>query len=278
MATPGTLVATTDALWLSFGSGLWRVDPSTNRVTKTFTLGLGPDFLAFAFNSLWATNFDAQLVLRIDPASGQVVARIPTPHPQGIVATNEGVWVANHHEGTVTLIDPATNRSNGLVSVGPTGPNGPQGMAVIDGKVWVGMLNASQVVAFDPATRKVVSAVAHVPAPCGNMAASGTQLWISECLEQKSVDQIDMAAGRLMRSLWVDAYAGTPIPVADGIWLPLTSARFLKLSDETGQPIEAVSLPSDCAAPDVSASTVAFGSIWVVCERSLLRFDPSDLP
>jgi YVTN family beta-propeller protein len=265
-------------MWVASATGLWGVDPATNRVTKTVTLPVGPEFLTYGFNSLWLTNFDAQVVLRVDPASGHVLARIPTAHPQGIVTTAEGVWVANHHEGKVTLIDPATNEAAAAVPVGPTGPSGPQGMAVIDGMIWVGMFNASQVVAVDPATRTVTTTVKDLSAPCGDLAASGSDLWVSECGEQKSVDQVDLSTGTFIRNTWVAGYVGTPIPVTDGVWLPLNgAARLLRMSDVTGQPVDAIGLP-DCARDDLSSASVAFGSIWITCGQSLLRLAPSQLP
>ena len=77
----------------------------------------------------------------------------------------------------------------------------------------------------------------------------------------------------------VGGFAGSPIPVADGAWLPLSSpARLLKMSDATGQPTDAIGLPSDCASGDLDDDTIAFGSIWIQCIQSLLRFTPSDLP
>jgi hypothetical protein len=278
-AMRGRVVATRDALWVGFDTGLWRVDPKSNRVTRTVTLGQTTDFLAFGFDSLWADNYDTSTVLRIDPANGHTIATLGVADPQGIVVTEEGVWVASHHSGAVVLIDPTTNQGGADVVVGPSGSSGPSTMTVIDGKVWVGIPNASQVVGFDPATRAVVTTVANVQSPCGDMATSGGDLWVAECLDQPAINQIALDSGTFVQSMPAGSFVGTPVPVADGVWLPLTSpARLLKMSDATGQPVDAIGLPSDCSSQDLDDATVAFGSIWILCPQSLLRFAASDLP
>ena len=50
------------------------------------------------------------------------------------------------------------------------------------------------------------------------------------------------------------------------------------MSDATVQPTDGIGLPSDCASGDLDDDTIAFGSIWIQCIQSLLRFTPSDLP
>ena len=276
----GPMLATADAVWIGIGDGLLKVDPATNKVAKTIPLTISPEFLAFGFSSLWVTNFDSQVVLRVDPVTGRTLASIPATFPQGIVATPDGIWVANHRDGTVSRIDPQTNKITATVSVGPKGPSGPQRMLIVDGKIWVGMSNASQVVEVDPATKSVVVTVTGVPSPCGDMAVSGKDLWISECGDQKSVDRVDVASGKLISNTWVAGNVGTPIPVADGVWLPLNTQRLLKISANTGRPVDAVALPSGCTSDsDIPNAVVAFGSIWVGCQNSaVLRLAPSALP
>ena len=273
------LAATGDALWVGSDTGLWRLDPKSNRITKTITFGQVTDFLAFGFDSLWVDNYDTSTVLRIDPANGHTIATIRIADPQGIAVTGEGVWVASHHSGAVALIDPKTNQSGAGVVVGPSGSNGPQTMAVTDGKVWVGVSNASQVVGFDPGARAVVTTVARVRTPCGDMVASGSDLWVSECLEQPAVDEIALDSGTFTKSAAVGGFVGTPVPIADGVWLPISSpARLLKMSNTAGQPVDAIALLPACTSQDLDAAAVAFGSIWIMCPQTLLRLAPSDLP
>jgi streptogramin lyase len=59
-----------DALWVTgFGNGaVYRIDPDTNAIAGTFDTGLGnlgPPIVAF--DSVWTSALDANLVLRLDP-------------------------------------------------------------------------------------------------------------------------------------------------------------------------------------------------------------------
>jgi YVTN family beta-propeller protein len=273
------MIATPDALWISYDGGLARVDPAANKVTRTITVAGGATYIAYGFGSFWVPNFDDELLRRVDVATGRTVAEIPVRDPMDLAATAEGVWVANHHTGTVSLIDPGTNAVTATVSVGPTGPSGPKGVAVIDGKVWVAVINTAQVAAIDPATRQVTETIPQVAAPAGPLAAMGSNLWVSEDGMQRSIDQVDLQRGAEISNTWVSGDVGTPLPVADGVWLPVGGSgtgRLLKLDAATDQPADAVTVPAGCQ-PDAAAA--AFGSIWINCDNgTLLRLAPSDLP
>jgi YVTN family beta-propeller protein len=73
-------------------------------------------------------------VVRIDPGSRSVTARIPVgPSPAGIALGTGSVWVANSGDGTVTRINPNTDRVQATIAVGGS----PQALTVADGRVWV---------------------------------------------------------------------------------------------------------------------------------------------
>jgi YVTN family beta-propeller protein len=72
--------------------------------------------------------------VRVDPASGKVVAQIQVGNgPTGIAFGVGGAWVANSLDGTVSRIDPETNAVRGVIPVG----NGPAAVAVDRRGVWV---------------------------------------------------------------------------------------------------------------------------------------------
>ena len=74
------------------------------------------------------------LVLRIDPREGRVVAQIPVGRGGSAIAIAGGsVWVANEFDGTVSRIDP---RTNSVVATIPVGGS-PHDLAVQGGAVWL---------------------------------------------------------------------------------------------------------------------------------------------
>ena len=65
------------------------------------------------------------------------------------------MWVADHHDGAITRIDPKTNRVVATIPIGPTGADGPLTMTAGPDGVCVGVPNIGSVVRIDPATNKV---------------------------------------------------------------------------------------------------------------------------
>jgi YVTN family beta-propeller protein len=80
-------------------AALWRVDPGTVRVTQTISIGKQLTYLptfdiAIGAGAIWVTNFDAGTVVRVDPRTLTVVAKIHVGnHPSGIKVGADRVWV-----------------------------------------------------------------------------------------------------------------------------------------------------------------------------------------
>jgi YVTN family beta-propeller protein len=78
---------------------LWRVDPRTVRVTQTITLGSANSYLAtldvaLGSGSVWVTNYEEGTLVRVDPNSLDVIAKIKIgSHPYGITVGAGRVWV-----------------------------------------------------------------------------------------------------------------------------------------------------------------------------------------
>jgi DNA-binding beta-propeller fold protein YncE len=78
------------------GDVVLRIDPRTNRVVDRFPVD-PPSGLAFGHGSVWATSAGHGTLSRIDPQTGEVVAKIEVGRRAVDVAADEGsgaVWVA----------------------------------------------------------------------------------------------------------------------------------------------------------------------------------------
>jgi hypothetical protein len=110
----------------SIGWAIARIDPVTRSVVRTIPLDCDPlctpNQVAVTDEAVWvtaSTGYPEQgLVIRIDPATNQVVARIDVPgDPRDLVAGRDGVWVVSLTHwtaccvggGTLYRIDAATN-------------------------------------------------------------------------------------------------------------------------------------------------------------------------
>jgi virginiamycin B lyase len=102
------------SVWaISSGEGnVYRVNPTTRKVTAMITVAEGPRFTTEGAGSLWVLTQSDGNVSRIDPATNKVTAVIPVhvPGKGGEICYGGGfIWVTM--DGTpVTRIDPATNK------------------------------------------------------------------------------------------------------------------------------------------------------------------------
>jgi len=128
---------------------LFMIDPPTNRViTKLVLPALSvPSGVAAGEGAVWVADVFHDTILRIEPRLRSssplshsdklaVVARIRVGSaPSAVAVGRRSVWVTNKLDGTVSRIDPATNRVVGTFRVGAW----PDHVAVDAGNVWVAL-------------------------------------------------------------------------------------------------------------------------------------------
>jgi streptogramin lyase len=108
---PKQIVLTADSVWVACdaGNALVRIDPEAYQVIDTLDVGFGPVELEQGFDSLWVRNRQHELD-RIDPATGEVVAKIPgfaSSPSLGLSFGGGFVW-ASSLDG-MAAIDPESN-------------------------------------------------------------------------------------------------------------------------------------------------------------------------
>jgi DNA-binding beta-propeller fold protein YncE len=148
-----------------------RIDPRTNTVAWERTPDLDPAAIAAAADAVWLLGDlgHSSTLERLDPATGQPVARIPVgPYDFGGVAATEGaVWVsgtarAGSNAGTIQRVDPTTSTVTATIAVRGFEPTelatGPQGVYALGLRRGQGGVNAGGGVArIDPATVAVAA-------------------------------------------------------------------------------------------------------------------------
>ena len=113
---------------------LWRIDPTTGRIVRTYQLGFAPQQVEVAAGSIWVVDGFADEVVRIDPRSGRKLARIPVGRVASGLAFGDGsIWVGSNVDRTVERIDPRANRVIATIRVRER----PRDLAFGGGSVWV---------------------------------------------------------------------------------------------------------------------------------------------
>jgi YVTN family beta-propeller protein len=175
------IAASPEAIWVSnYADGtISRIDPTTNQVAATVTIGGSPFGMAAGFGSLWVANENDGKVSRLDPATNQVTASVQThDNAESLVVAAGAVWVSYYGAkdqpgGVVSRIDPATNSVVAAVSVGTN----PVYLASGGGYVWVALEGEASIVQINPATNAIVHRVA-VGAKSEGIAASDHAVWV----------------------------------------------------------------------------------------------------
>jgi DNA-binding beta-propeller fold protein YncE len=154
-----------------------RFDLRTREVVSTVAVGKTPIFTTFGFGSVWVSNYDddtvsvispgstsaetirvedgplgiatgygsvwvvcywRQQLLRIDPSSRRVVARIEIGRgPLSVAAGSGGVWVTNRDSRTISRVDPRSNRIVAEIPI--PSPASPYGIVTGGDAVWVSL-------------------------------------------------------------------------------------------------------------------------------------------
>ena len=96
--------------------------------------------------------------------------------PMSLVAGGGSIWVANHDDGTVSRIDPRTNRVAATIRVGGQ----PWGLAYGAGSLWVGNDEESSVARVD------VSCWSRTKRRCARRPAESSSGKGIECTKQRT--------------------------------------------------------------------------------------------
>jgi YVTN family beta-propeller protein len=205
-------------------------------------------------------------------------ARIPVVGGPVSLAVAEGsVWVANQEAGTVSRIDPASNRVvetiKAAVFVGGTlAGSSHQVITAGAGAVWVAHGNSTA--RIDPATNRVTATWPFGPGSGGLLVSQGA-LWVSQ--DDGTVLRVDAATGKQVARVRVASGVGRmPLGLAtlDGaVWAASTGVTVVRIDPGTnraGPPIELDSLSP------TRELAIAAGSLWLAMDDgSVLRIDPA---
>jgi virginiamycin B lyase len=282
---PRSLVADGGSIWVLTGGGqVLRIDQSTNRVAATFDVDPAPNDGAFPLavtpDGIWVSEFDENVVLRVDPKSGSVVAKIESgPNPAGLGGDHAAIWATNHRGGSVSHIDPATNKVVASVSVGDPGPGGPHEIGLGLGSVWVSAGKAGTVVRIDPRSNRIQAAI-NVPSgasACSGFAIDDTAVWVPSCGDAKLMTRIDPKSNTASAAIELGGYGADPALIDGAPWLVVSDAdtssspgRLVRIDPSTNKLDRAVSLGDAFAGGNV---VVTADSLWVgdLGENRVLR-------
>ena len=175
--------------------------------------------------------------------------------PSAIAVGLNSVWVATGEDGTVTLIDPATNQTQ-TIAVGAD----PGGLVVTGGSVWVTNTAPATASRIAPAANAVAQAIQAGASPSG--IAAGRDVWVVNSADG-TVSKI--IGGRTLAVSPPDPSWQLPEGVAvigDSVWitnnLDGTVARISTTGTSVADTVRVGAQPTQIAAVD--------GHVWVATQ------------
>jgi hypothetical protein len=164
------------SIWaLDSAGSLYRLNPSTAVIVKRVRLGTVAAYnIWIGGGSVWVADDQGARVVRVSPAAGKVVARIPVGDgPADMAFSGAVAWAINHRDQTLTRIDLGTNQSRELTDLGG---DAPERMVWLGGSLWV-TGRGTDLLKVDPSSGSVERTI-EIGASGIDVAAAGGTLWV----------------------------------------------------------------------------------------------------
>jgi len=257
------------AVWDANETGVTKIDPRTNAVVKEIPITGGSFAVAAGREGVWITNPppdnalyrinprsggvtlrrsfpsrpitaqvvgegfvwvpDADEVLKIDPSTGRVVARIPFNYPNvgaGALAVGEGsVWIADPADvptegslefGVVVRIDARTGRIITKIPV-----ERADGVVVGAGAVWARSSETEEVTEINPATNLPIQTI---PVRRADWIAVGQgAVWVLDEDIHTAV-RINPATGVVVTTIKLPQTERAIFAGPEGVWVPVAGS------------------------------------------------------
>jgi len=184
-----------NGIWFTTTSGLVQYDLRIHQASQEVARyrivhgrhRFGLTGIAYGGGSMWVASFEENEVVRVDPGTGKVQARIPVRLPGWLAYGDNGLWTTSDVDG-VERIDPATNTVAAIARV----PNPIDEVRVGDGFAWATNAPKGVVYKIDSSGQVVATYAtgdgAHEP------SFSGGKLWVSNA-GAGTLTSIDAASG-----------------------------------------------------------------------------------
>jgi YVTN family beta-propeller protein len=225
------LAAAGEDVWVwSCHLTLVRVDPKSTQVAQQLEIfrdvgafsGLSCA-LATEPGSVWVPlNYPREELVHVEAptdAPASISERVPVPAgPRSAMAIGAGsIWLADHSDGAVRRLDPATGAITATVRLG----DGPSAMVFGHGSAWVANDVEDSVTRIDPRTTSVVRAISVGSDPVA-LAVGPEAIWVANAGDG-TVSRIDPETNTVTKTITV---GHRPLGVAVGddlVWVTVRS-------------------------------------------------------
>ena len=236
-----------------------------------YDVGGGPDWLAMTEDSVWTNSKGTDVVIKMDPKSNEVLAKVPVKKPcSGFAVAAGTLWSPSCEENVIYRIDLKTNEVVAKVPVGPANTEG--GIAFGAGSAWMPSDPKGIVSRIDPATNKVIAEI-KVPSDSFTAVFGYGLVWVSST-EHSVVSVIHPATNQVIAEIPTDK---NPRFMAAGegyVWtLNQGTGTVTKIDPRTMKVVATIDVGMPGAGGDIATGE---GAVWVTQKTIPVgRIDPS---
>jgi streptogramin lyase len=253
-------------------------------VAGSARVGLRQPFgVAAAEDSIWATEYGAGNLVRIDPKTMRVIESTHVGLRASHVVVQSGVaWVVDDLGGNVIGVDTRTNLIRTTIPLRPTPNLRPSAIAAADGAVWVtvGATSGSgiryvfsgQLVRILPTGTATPESLS-IPGVLAGVAVGGGAVWVASQLEPTTVYRIDPAAHQVVATIPTGhPISGALAYLAPNLWVANQDGYLTQIDARTNRVVGNFEVGS----PEWPALVAAGDAIWISAplDNLVARFDP----
>jgi streptogramin lyase len=257
---PRMLAVAGGKMWLTSSAGIVSIDPSTDEATAP---ALGPGSALYGQDdTIWQTTPRLGRVTRYRVPGLEPDVVINVDNPEGVDGDATGVWVADHHAGSVLRLDPTSGAIVETIRIGPEGPSGPMNPRVVPSGIWLAVPNASAIARIDSATNLALTIPSRQSVPCGGTTVADDAVWVSTCDDDYAI-HVDPTTNIVVGLADVGGPNGLPLLIAGRPWVPVRN-RIVRIDPETDT-VDRILAFGDGRFKGI-ATIEGFGSVWIGSE------------
>jgi YVTN family beta-propeller protein len=268
---PDWMAVTPDSVWVTSSRAgvITQLDAKTNQVGRTISIAKPCSGLLFAFGSLWIPSCGDHTLVRADPVSGSILARVaagPADSEGGITGGAGSVWLVTDSKGALTRIDAGTNQVQARITI----PSGSYNPFFADGFVWVSSHDHDALIKVDPAANKVIATIPVGKGPRFLTYGAGSVWTLNQ--GDGTVSRVDTASSRLSATINA-GIPGTGGEIAfgfDAVWATVMGFPITRIDPATNK------VSAQWAGAGGDSIRTGFGSLWLtnLMTGTIWRFAP----
>jgi DNA-binding beta-propeller fold protein YncE len=188
--------------------------------------------LVNAFTSLWTGDCSSGTLLRIDPKTAKVTAKVASgigPAAMGLAATGDSVWLLTDARGTLSRIDPEQNQVVAELRV----PADCTSLTFGETALWLACPAEDRVLRVDPQTNLVDKSI-EVSARPEAVAIGEGSIWVL-CAKDGKIERIDPKTNKVSKTIELGAPAANgSLAIGENfVWVSMTGFPITRIDPGT---------------------------------------------